>query len=158
MPRPIVLGIVFLSLAVLGAAALRAAIVTPRSNDERRLEPRFALRIDMRDVPARLRGPVLDEVQCAVVDRLLPKTPRFSIEVPAPVPAPVIQSLVFTNDSAVVVWTSVSTVSYRLQYKTNLLAPAWTDVVPDVVASGTMTSLTNPVGGDLQRFYRVMVP
>jgi hypothetical protein len=74
------------------------------------------------------------------------------------VPAPVIQSLNLANGSANIVWSSVPDATYRLQYKVNLLDPIWTDVVPDVTASGATTSMTNLVGGDPQRFYRVMVP
>jgi hypothetical protein len=48
--------------------------------------------------------------------------------------------------------------AYRLQYKTNLLDLNWTSVVPDVTATGLTTTLTNLVGNDPQRFYRVMVP
>ncbi|MFN3408680.1 MAG: DUF4082 domain-containing protein [Limisphaerales bacterium] len=75
-----------------------------------------------------------------------------------PVPAPFITSLVLSNNVALVSWTSVSNATYRLQYKTDLLAPVWVDVIPDVTATGTNTTHTNFIGTDPQRFYRVLVP
>jgi hypothetical protein len=83
---------------------------------------------------------------------------RLGTAAPPVVPAPVIQSLLVTNGTAVITWTSVSNVNYRLQFKTNLLEVTWTSVVPDTLAVGPLTTATNLVGEDPQRFYRVVVP
>jgi hypothetical protein len=68
---------------------------------------------------------------------------------------PVIQSLELSNGVAVVKWSSVDGATYRLQYKTDLMAVTWQDVTPDVVATGPLTAVTNMVGSDPQRFYRI---
>jgi hypothetical protein len=73
-------------------------------------------------------------------------------------PAPMILSLVVSNDMALVTWTSVSNVTYRLQYKSDLLSPTWVDVTPDVTATGTNAFQTNFIGTDPRRFYRVLIP
>jgi hypothetical protein len=61
-----------------------------------------------------------------------------------------------SNQLVTVTWSSIAGVTYRLQFKTNLLDPAWTDVSPDILASGPTASSTetnlNSTG-----FYRVQV-
>ena len=84
MPRLIPLMVMLLAVAAIGLATVRSAVSRPSAAIERKLEPRFALHLDMRDVPGRLRGPALDAVQDTVVARLRTLTPTFSIEVPGP--------------------------------------------------------------------------
>ena len=52
-------------------------------------------------------------------------------------------------------WNSIPGTSYRVQYKDDLTAPAWSNAVPDVVSQGSMLTYTNDGGG--QRFFRVEV-
>ena len=73
----------------------------------------------------------------------------------APVPAPLIQSLIVDGTNAIVTWTSVSNATYQLQFRASLDQGNWTPVVPSVMATGASTSLTNDMGSDSQRFYRV---
>jgi hypothetical protein len=56
-----------------------------------------------------------------------------------------------------VTWDSVSNRTYRVQYVTNVSDTNWTDIVPDVTASGPSASQTNAVGTDPRRFYRVLL-
>ena len=56
--------------------------------------------------------------------------------------------------SVTLTWNSVSNVSYRVQYKSDLGAPNWTDLAGDVVASG-ITASKNDVLTATNRFYRV---
>jgi hypothetical protein len=56
---------------------------------------------------------------------------------------------------AVITWNSVANNYYRLQYKNNLLDANWTDLAPDILATGSVTSTTNVLGGAPRRFYRV---
>ena len=75
---------------------------------------------------------------------------------PSLVPQPSIV-LVVTNGAARLMWSAVSGVTYRVQYKTNLGDAAWLDLPPDVVASGATASKTNqPLVS--RRFYRILVP
>ena len=67
-----------------------------------------------------------------------------------------ITSVTMTNAAATVTWQSEASMTYRLQYKTNILDPVWENILPDVVATGGLTSKTNAVGDEAHRFYRVM--
>jgi hypothetical protein len=68
---------------------------------------------------------------------------------------PLIQSITRTNGVVRVVWSSVLSQAYRLQYKGTLNDPDWNNVVPDVTATGPTTYLTDAVGDSTQRYYRV---
>jgi autotransporter-associated beta strand protein len=52
-------------------------------------------------------------------------------------------------------WTSIAGQSYRVQYKDNIDDASWTDLSPDVTASGSTASTTDTTTS--QRFYRVAV-
>jgi hypothetical protein len=52
-------------------------------------------------------------------------------------------------------WTSIAGQTYRAQYKNNLNDASWSDLAPDVTASGSTTSATDTTTS--QRFYRVAV-
>ena len=52
-------------------------------------------------------------------------------------------------------WSAVMGRTYRTQYKTNLSDPGWTDLSPDVLATGNTASLTDTSAAGTQRFYRV---
>ena len=75
---------------------------------------------------------------------------------PAATPFP-ITFIGFTNGVVTVTWDSVSNRTYRVQYVTNVSDTNWTDIVPDVTASGPSASQTNAVGTDPRRFYRVLL-
>ena len=66
-----------------------------------------------------------------------------------------IQSLVNSPDGMVIAWTSVPDHTYRLQYKDSLSSTNWLDVIPDVQATGVITSQTNNVSNIPLRVYRV---
>jgi hypothetical protein len=89
----------------------------------------------------------------------LSATNSFAVVVnPAPViPAPVIQSITVADGLATVTWSSVSNGIYRLQHCGIPCATNWTDVVPDVPATGPTASATNAINGAAQQFYRVLV-
>jgi hypothetical protein len=86
-------------------------------------------------------------------------TQRFYRVILAPVAAPplAITSLRLADGVAVVTWNSVAGRTYRLQYKNSLADTAWQDALPDVLAIGPTTTLTNALGNNLRRFYRVML-
>jgi hypothetical protein len=66
-----------------------------------------------------------------------------------------IVSVRMTNGIAVISWNSVAGQTYRLQYKNRLTDTVWQDALPEVLAIGPITALTNAVGNSNQRFYRV---
>ncbi|MSU57339.1 MAG: DUF11 domain-containing protein [Pedosphaera sp.] len=72
---------------------------------------------------------------------------------------PFITSLEITNGLATVTWTSLAGQDYRLQYLTNLNDTNWSDVAPDVTATGPTATQTNAFDPASLRFYRVkLVP
>lgn len=78
----------------------------------------------------------------------------FRLSLPLP---PVFKSVVKTNGIVTLVWSTVATQTYQLQYTTNLAQPSWTNIGGGVVATnGTMTA-SDSIGTDSQRFYRVVL-
>ena len=71
-------------------------------------------------------------------------------------PAPVILPLVVTATNVVITWSAVSNGTYRLQYKPFLNATNWTDLIGDVLSSGSTASKTD-IKTTTNRFYRVQV-
>ena len=68
---------------------------------------------------------------------------------------PVVQAVGISGSNFVLTWSATPGVKYRVQFKGRLDAPDWIDLVPDVVASGNTTSLSDPLNG--QGFYRVLI-
>jgi hypothetical protein len=73
------------------------------------------------------------------------------------VPVPTILSIDVTDGIATITWTSANNLNYRLQYKNDLGDVNWNDILPDVPATGAVSSATDAVGSSSQRFYRVLV-
>src|SRR2546423_14689494 len=60
---------------------------------------------------------------------------------------PVIQSIAVTDGQAVLSWSAVAGKTYRLQFIESLSATEWTDVAPDITASGSTAIATNLLRG-----------
>jgi hypothetical protein len=71
-------------------------------------------------------------------------------------PAPVVFPLVVTTSNVLITWNSVSNATYRVQYKSPLNAPNWTDLGGDVLATGSTASKID-IFTPTNRFYRVQV-
>ena len=70
--------------------------------------------------------------------------------------APTVLSLVRSNSTDLVItWSSVTNSVYRVQYKATLTSANWTNLTPDVTASGSTASFTDHPAGASQRYYRV---
>jgi hypothetical protein len=69
----------------------------------------------------------------------------------------IITSVTLNSGVATVTWNSQTGLTYRVQYKDSLAAANWSDATPDVMATNISTSLTNFVGNNPQRFYRVQI-
>jgi hypothetical protein len=69
----------------------------------------------------------------------------------------IITSVTLNSGVATVTWNSQTGLTYRVQYKDSLAAANWSDATPDVTATNISTSLTNFVGNNPQRFYRVQI-
>lgn len=75
----------------------------------------------------------------------------------AVVARPLITGISLTNDWVNVTWTAIPGDTYRLQFTTNLAAPNWIGVSPDVTATISNITHTNPFVPATQHFYRVML-
>lgn len=69
---------------------------------------------------------------------------------------PSIQSVTFSSTNATLTWSAISGAKYRVQFKNDLNNTNWTDLVPDVTATGPVASITD-TPGVAQRFYRILV-
>jgi hypothetical protein len=69
---------------------------------------------------------------------------------------PVITSIQIIGTQVTLNWTAVAGKTYRVQYKTDLLA-GWTDVPGDVAAASSNATATDTSALDLRRFYRVIL-
>jgi hypothetical protein len=113
-------------------------------------------------IPSPAQGGTTNQFVTVVTDNGVPPlsaTNSFKVLVnPASViPAPVIQSITISNDVVTITWSSVSNALYRLQYNSDLNDTNWLGVLPDIYATGPITTGTNATGGSALQFYRIMV-
>lgn len=80
-------------------------------------------------------------------------TETFSVTVHA---RPAIQSTSIVGADFVLDWSAIPGTKYRVQFKNNLEDANWTDLAPDVTASGSLGSFSDPLGS-ARRFYRIQV-
>jgi GH25 family lysozyme M1 (1,4-beta-N-acetylmuramidase) len=71
--------------------------------------------------------------------------------------APQILSIGSVGNIVTLAWSSVSGATYRVEFTPDLGSTAWTNLVPDVPATNSITSTTDDTGGAIQRFYRVIL-
>jgi hypothetical protein len=71
-------------------------------------------------------------------------------------PPLVVQFIGESGGVATLSWSALPGRTYRLQFK-NQLEDAWSNVIPDVTATGTTASATNATAGSSSRFYRVLL-
>ena len=74
-----------------------------------------------------------------------------------PPPAPQIMAITALNGTVTLSWSAISGAVYRVQYTPDWGTTTWTALTPDVQASGSTASANDPMGGVIQRFYRVML-
>ena len=70
-------------------------------------------------------------------------------------PPPQIFSLDVTDGMFTLTWNALGGKTYRVQYNETLNETNWTDLLPDVTATGSTASKSDPVVPN-QRFYRVL--
>jgi len=112
--------------------------------------------------PLSAQGDSTNLFTTVVVDDGLPPlsaTNTFLVLVSAApiIPAPVITSISLSDSEVILTWTSVPHGVYRLQHIDDLTNTNWTDVLPDVTAVGSISTVTNQIGAATQRFYRLLV-
>jgi len=63
-----------------------------------------------------------------------------------------------TETSVTLSWNTVAGRTYRLQYKSDLSEPSWTDLAGDIPADATTaTKVDGSIHGARQRYYRIMI-
>jgi hypothetical protein len=62
-----------------------------------------------------------------------------------------------TGGEIILTWDAVPPGIYRVQYAEDLVGTNWTDVLPELQATGSVLTATNPVGSAPHRFYRLQV-
>lgn len=105
-----------------------------------------------------LAGPQTNVITTVVFDDGLPvlsTTNSVMVIVTNGVPAPVILGIQVTESNAIVTWSTVSNLTYRLEYLDEVTFTNWTASVPDVLATGSTATGTNATAGQSMRFYRV---
>ena len=108
------------------------------------------------DLPPDVTATGLTTSKTDVVGDLPQRLYRVTLAQTLPAPAPVLQSIAVTNGLVTIVWSSVPGQMYRVQYESSLVATNWTDLPPDVTATGPTASKTDVIGDAPQRFYRVL--
>ena len=96
-------------------------------------------------------------ITVSVTDNGLPPlsdSKTFSVTV---MPHPAFESVALSNSVLTLTWSAISNETYRVQYTTNLAGTNWSELSPDVAASGPTATQTDSVSSDLQRFYRILV-
>ena len=92
-----------------------------------------------------------------VVDNGVPSlsdTTTFNIVVISP---PAIESISGTAGGVVLIWSALEGWTYRVQYKSDLNEPTWTDLPDDVIATGSIATKTDSLISTPQRYYRVVL-
>jgi hypothetical protein len=84
-------------------------------------------------------------------------TNTFNVMVTNAVEPPVIQTLTVSGGVATVEWSAMPDAVYRLQCVDAVRNTNWTDLPPDLTATGATATATNIVGSQPLRFYRVRV-
>ncbi|MBI5383865.1 MAG: lamin tail domain-containing protein [Verrucomicrobia bacterium] len=86
----------------------------------------------------------------------LTPTPRTANPLPLP-PSPVV-TLAVGDNVVTITFSTTPGISYRVDYRDSLSDPEWRELIPAQEASGTVLSVTDPIGDRPQRFYRVVAP
>jgi hypothetical protein len=81
----------------------------------------------------------------------------FSASTATTVTAPQLSVLNLTGSSLTLAWPTVAGALYRVQYKDDLAAPAWTTLGNDLPGTGAPLSVDLDLSAAPQRFYRIMV-
>jgi hypothetical protein len=82
-----------------------------------------------------------------------------TLTVTAPTLPAILSTMCSAGTNIIITWASVSNSMYRVQYKADLASSDWTNLTPDVLATGSTASFTDQLTVDGQRYYRVaLVP
>jgi hypothetical protein len=106
--------------------------------------------------PTEAQTPSTNSILVIVTDNSSPPMSHaqsFTITV---VGRPNIQSVTCSSTNATLTWSAIPGAKYRVQFKDDLNNTNWTDLVPDVTATGPAASIAD-TPSVAQRFYRIQV-
>ena len=69
----------------------------------------------------------------------------------------VIKNLIKVADTATIYFSTVAGSNHIVEYKTNLLSPGWTPLLPGVLGDGNVMSKADTSATNKTRFYRISV-
>jgi hypothetical protein len=69
---------------------------------------------------------------------------------------PLIQTATRSGNSLVITWSAVSNQMYQIQFTPNLTPTNWTALPGTITATGNTATISQPIGNNSQRFYRVV--
>jgi hypothetical protein len=71
---------------------------------------------------------------------------------------PIITQVSVAGGSATLTWLSIPNRTYRVEFKASLASLLWSNLVPDILAPGTVsTQVDNTAGSAPARYYRVVL-
>jgi uncharacterized repeat protein (TIGR03803 family) len=70
---------------------------------------------------------------------------------------PAFEKVLQTGDVVTFTWAALTGRGYQVQYKNDLTQSTWSDLGNPVIATNSTTSLSDVIGPDRQRFYRLML-
>lgn len=70
---------------------------------------------------------------------------------------PVIASISQSNGNVTLTWTSFAGAAYRVEYRAGINSGPWLTLNPRVTSAGSTTSLSDSVGSEAKRYYRVVL-
>jgi len=104
--------------------------------------------------PTAAQAPSTNSITVRVTDGSLTDTETISVIV---VGAPTITSISRSGGAVVIQWESFPGKTYQVQAKPDLSTVAWTNVGSPLSATGTVSSLNVPMGGNNLRFFQVIL-
>jgi hypothetical protein len=108
--------------------------------------------------PASGHTPATNQVTVRVTDNGSPTSNDFETFSIVVVAAPRITSIRVSSPGVITVqWASALGKTYRVEYKTSLSATTWQTLAGSVPSGGSTTSITDNIGANGQRFYRIVM-
>jgi hypothetical protein len=93
-----------------------------------------------------------------VVNSLTSGAPAPAVtEIPPVIVPPIIQGIAINAGAASITWQTVPGMTYRLQYSASPSGGDWTDISPDIIATAETATISQPLGDEPQRFFRVLL-
>jgi uncharacterized repeat protein (TIGR03803 family) len=81
----------------------------------------------------------------------------FRLTVPSLVPTPALKATLLPNGTIALAWNTVARQTYQLQYVSNLRSTNWVSLGSPILATNAMTTTSDVIGSNSQRFYRVVL-